>query len=206
MLLIALCLAMLLAAPAYAGQAATGDALFYPCTTCHPVTGNPAALKLPNGFKGHEVPLVGHDALGVGKTACLTCHDDPSKNPGMLKTADGSLVAITGDVSLVCYRCHSAKYREFKAGTHGKRKPKCTAAGCHDPHTPRWIYASPLLPFVGTGFQAKVLSDREPFRALPIPQSRPAPQTPQWFSILAAFGIVVAGGLVGQLIRGRSNR
>ena len=115
------------AAPALAIQASSGELLFYPCTDCHPVTIIPGTNRpsrpLPNDFKGHDIVLQGHDKLGKGNTACLACHDDPSRNPGMLKLADGSLIDIKGDVAQVCYRCHSAKYKEWKAGTHGKRKP-----------------------------------------------------------------------------------
>jgi hypothetical protein len=206
--------AALLALPtlACALQASSGELLYYPCTSCHPVhtipgTGRPTK-SLPNGFTGHKIVLEGHDKLGQAPgTACLTCHDDPARNPGMLKTADGTLIDIkTGDLSLVCYRCHSTKYKEFRAGTHGKHKPSCVAAGCHDPHTPQAIYAAPLMPFVGTGFQFTVLSQREPFSALAPPAPAPAVATPSWFSALAVLGFVVVGGLAGTLVKGRSKR
>jgi hypothetical protein len=129
-----------------------------------------------------------------------------ARNPGMLKLADGSLVDIKGDVALVCYRCHSTKYKEWKAGTHGKHQAKCTAAGCHDPHTPGFIYASSLMPFIGTGFQFKVLSKREPFMPLASPALAPAVQIPWWFTGLAVLGLVAVGGLAGTLVVGRSKR
>jgi hypothetical protein len=198
------------AAPAFAGQASTGDLFFYPCTSCHPVSPGAAqsGRKLPNGFKGHEIVLVGHDVLGKGNAACLACHSSPTGNPGMLKTVDGSLVDIRGDVSLVCFRCHSAKYEEWKAGVHGKRQPKCTAAGCHDPHTPGWINAGPLLPFVGTGFQFRVRPARQAFMPLasPAPLVVPPTQTPTWFVVVVTLGVLLAGGLAGALIPGRSKR
>ena len=115
-----------------------------------------------------------HDVLGKGDAACLVCHDDPAKNPGMLKLADGSLVDIKGDVAAVCFRCHSTKYKEWKAGTHGKHQGKCTAAGCHDPHSPGFMYAQPLRPFVGNGFQFQVLSERTAFTPLMAPAPPPA--------------------------------
>jgi hypothetical protein len=124
----------------------------------------------------------------------------------MLKLADGSLVDIKGDVALVCYRCHSTKYKEWKAGTHGKHQAKCTAAGCHDPHTPGFIYAPPTMPFIGTGWQFKVLSQREPFRPLASPAPAPPVQLPAWFIGLAVVGTVAAGGLGGTLLLGRFKR
>jgi hypothetical protein len=195
-------------APAVAGQAATGELLFYPCTSCHPVTAADvqSGRQLPNGFKGHQVVLVTHDALGQGRSACLVCHDDPSRNPEKLKLIDGSLIEITGDVSLVCYRCHSAKYKEWKAGTHGRNQPKCTASGCHNPHSPGWIYAPPLMPFIGTGFQVHVLPQRQRFMPLASPPGNPPVETPTWFMVAAALGVVLAGGVAGKLIQGRSKQ
>ena len=197
--------ALWLAPPAFAGQAASGELFFDPCSDCHPVTGDDPQ-GLPGDFEGHQIVLEGHDALGKGSSACLTCHDDPAKDPGMLKLADGTLIPITGDVSQVCYQCHSAKYSEFMAGTHGRMQSKCTSSGCHDPHTPGYIYASPLLPFVGSGFQFKILPEREPFIALPPPAPEAPVVTPTWFALLAALGLVVAGSQAIMLTRGRRNR
>jgi len=192
---------------AFAGQASSGDLFFYPCTDCHPVVMGPddkPIKKLPNDFAGHQIKLVGHDRLGVGGAACLACHDDPAKNPGKLKTMDGTTVDIKGDVAKVCEKCHSAKYRDWLAGTHGKRYPKCTTAGCHDPHSPQWIYAGPLLPFVGTGFQARAVSGRVPFTPLASPPVAPPVYTPLWFALGSAIIVVIAAGLIGWLIVGRA--
>ncbi len=213
-LMLSTCLALVLflafAAPAFAGQASTGELFFYPCTSCHPVAPGAveAGRKFPNDFKGHEIELIGHDKLGKAEEACVVCHEDAEKNPGMLKTIDGGLVDITGEVSLVCAKCHSPQYALWKAGAHGKGFAKCTAAGCHDPHTPGWIYAGPLMPFVGTGFQFRVLPDKEPFTPLmaPAPRGIPPVETPVWFAVLVTLGVVAAGGLVGTLILGRSKR
>lgn len=204
----AICLVVLPAAPALAGQAASGELLFYPCTSCHPVADGAArsGRKLPNDFKGHGVVLDVHDALGKGAAACLVCHDESARNPGKLKLIDGSLIDIKGDVSSVCYRCHSAKYNEWKAGTHGRHQPKCSASGCHDPHSPGWIYAPALLPFVGAGFQFQVLPERAVFQPLAAPPSDPPVEIPVWFVALAAFAMVMAGSMIGKLILGRSKR
>ncbi|MDP2181708.1 MAG: cytochrome c3 family protein [Actinomycetota bacterium] len=209
-ILAAIVIALWSATPAIAGQASSGELLFYPCTSCHPVTLQPGTdkptRKLPGDFPGHEIVLVGHDVLGEGDAACLVCHDDPAKDPGKLKLIDGSLIDITGDTAKVCYRCHSAKYNEWMAGTHGKHKPTCTAAGCHDPHSPRWIYAESLPPFVGSGFQFKALSGREPFTPLAPPAPAPPTEVPQLFLIAVVLGVVAAAARVAGLVRGRPNR
>jgi hypothetical protein len=196
-------------APAFAGQASLGEPLFYPCTSCHPVTlgadGRPTK-PLPNGFTGHEIVLESHDKLGEGPQACLVCHDDPARDPGKLKLVDGSLADITGDVSSVCYRCHEQKYKDWKAGTHGKREPKCTASGCHDPHTPAYVYAAPVRPFAGTGFQVRAVSDRQafvPMASAPVP---PPTETPSWFLLATTLGMAVSAGIVGTLTLGRPKR
>jgi hypothetical protein len=207
-----LAVGLLGAAPqqAMAAQASSGQLFFYPCTSCHPVTMLPGtdqpSKRLPNGFKGHEVVLIGHQALGQGSKACQVCHDDPNRDPGKLKLADGTLIPITGDVALVCYRCHSTKYKEWKAGEHGKHQGKCTADGCHDPHTPQFIYAEPLRPFVGNGFQFKVLSARTPFEPLARPAPAPPVRIPWWFTTVAYLGLLVVGGVTGGLVMGRRKR
>ena len=202
---LAMTLVLMSAVPALAGQASTGELFFYPCTGCHPV--GPGS-KLPNGFAGHGIVLVEHDVLGKGTAACLACHADPNKDPGKLRTIDGSLVDIRGDVSRVCARCHSGKYAEWKAGTHGKLQPACTSAGCHDPHSPGWVNAGPLLPFVGTGFQVQVRPVRQPFMPLaaPSPRGIPPVETPVWFVVVVTLGVVAAAGLAVMLIRGRPRR
>lgn len=208
--------ALATAIPASAGQASSGQLFFYPCTQCHPVTMVPGpggvevpSHPLPNGMTGHKIVLEGHDALGTPDDqgiACLACHDEPTRNPGKLRIVGDAFIDIKGDVSQVCYKCHSTKYKEFKAGTHGKHQASCVAAGCHDPHTPQYIYAPPLLPFVGTGFQFKVLPVRQPFTPLAAPAPAPAVETPTWFLIAALVGLAAALGLIGLLVIERPKR
>jgi hypothetical protein len=134
------------------------------------------------------------------------CHEDAAANPGLLKTAGGGLVEITGDISKVCFQCHSDKYKDFVVGDHGHLRESCTDAGCHDPHTPAYIHAGPLLPFVGSGFQFRALADREPFQPLMPPAPIPAYHTPTWFNFVAVLALVIAAGLVRSLVRGRQKR
>jgi hypothetical protein len=201
-----LCAVLLPVTGAFAGQASTGQLFFYPCTNCHPVVMVPGpggtehpSKPLPNGMTGHTIVLESHDVLGNGDldAACLTCHDDPSRNPGKLKIAGGKFVDITGDVSLVCFTCHESKYREFKQGTHGKHFASCVAAGCHDPHTPNYIYLAPLKPFLGTGILMRAVgADRVPFKPLMSPPLPPPTVNPTWFLVVVAVGLFLVLAMV----------
>ncbi|MBW6467634.1 MAG: hypothetical protein K0B85_00510 [Coriobacteriia bacterium] len=190
------------------GRAATGELLYYPCTSCHPLglDGRPTGAN-PNDFEQHQIVLEAHDTLGEGSVACLACHDDPTRDPGRLRVVGAGFVeAGSDDVSLVCYQCHSAQYQEWQDGIHGREQSGCTAAGCHDPHTPAWIYGAPLPPFTGTGFEVRVVSNRVPFTPLAGPPA-PAPvETPFWLAIASAVGVLLAVGLIGLMVRGRHAR
>lgn len=193
-------------APTPTGSAAAGGLLFYPCTSCHPVVDGTPKAELPNEFPGHQVILDVHDVLGEGGEACLACHEDPAKDPGKLKVI-GGVVDIDGpDAARVCYQCHSDKYKEWEVGIHGKRLPSCMAAGCHNPHAPSWIYADPLLPFVGVGFQSRAVSERTTFTPLAgAPVDHPV-VTPDYVRLGTLLGSLVAFGLVGFMIVGRPKR
>ncbi len=197
------------AAPADAGRSSTGELAFHPCTKCHPVTlgsdGKPTP-PLPNGFEKHTITLEVHDTLGTDEKACLMCHDDPKRNPGMLIAPDGSLIDITGDVSRVCQRCHAEKYREWTQGVHGKDMEKCTAAGCHDAHTPSWIYVAALPPFLGTGFEVRAVAPHEPFKPFAGPPVAPPVSTPSSMIIVTVIGTLAGAGTLGLILTGRSKR
>lgn len=193
-------------ASAHAGRSATGELAFYPCTDCHPVTldaGGKPTKALPNGFEKHDIELEVHDILGAGDKACLACHDDPARNPGKLILPDGGLVDVTGEVSRVCQRCHAEKYRDWQTGVHGKRAEKCSSAGCHDPHTPSWIYVPALPPFQGTGIEVRATWPREPFTPMAGPPVEPPVYTPIWLTVLAIAGVFYSLVIIGFLTLGR---
>ncbi len=182
-----LLLIMIISPAAFASKSSPGKLLFFPCDKCHPLGAN-----RPNNFEGHEIKLEKHDKLGQGNSACFVCHES-SDNPDLLKLADGSLINIDGDVSQVCYRCHFDKYEAWKEGLHGKQ-PGCTAAGCHNPHSPAWISISPLPPFIGSSMEVKVAgSGREPFLALPPPPEAPGSPDLPIVKLLALLVVVGVG-------------
>ncbi|MHB9003369.1 MAG: hypothetical protein ACYC6C_04820 [Coriobacteriia bacterium] len=204
--LVALFAFLAVASTASAAGSSTGELAFYPCTDCHPVAlganGKPIT-PLPKDFKKHAIELEVHDILGADERACLACHDDPARNPGKLILPDGSLVDVTGEISRVCQRCHFEKYREWEVGIHGKGAPKCSSAGCHDPHTPSWIYMEALPPFQGTGVEIRAVGDREPFKPLAGPPVAPPVQTPLWLVIATALGGLTSAGIISYLTLGR---
>jgi hypothetical protein len=185
---------------AQASQASSGELIWYPCTGCHPVGGVRQGVPLGK----HTIQLEGHDKLGGSQNPCLVCHDSPTRNPGFLKLADGSLISINEDVSQTCYQCHSAKYKEWKEGAHGEapleiggEPPKCTTSGCHDPHTPGWIAIKPLPPFLNKAIQVKI----NPYKTItPLPPPAPNPPSPSLPQLgiaatLAFLVIAVAMGI-----------
>jgi hypothetical protein len=166
---------------------------------------------IPITFKGHGIELEGHDVLGKGDAACLVCHDATTRNPGMLRAVDGTLVDVkTGDISRLCQKCHFQKYDEFVAGIHGKSEESCVAAGCHDPHSPGYFNVPALPPFLGTGFQVRIFPERAAFTPLPGPPLPPVVFTPPWYGWVAlalyALAAVIAGGLIVTTVRGRQHR
>ncbi len=188
--------------PAFAASS-PGTLVFYPCARCHPV--GAAGVKTPIPFPKHQVRLEIHDVLGKGDEACLVCHESPAKDPGRLRLVGGGTVLVTGDVSRLCFGCHSQKYAEWKAGMHG-RAPSCVTQGCHDPHTPGWIGIAPLTPFLGTTIETRILPQRVPFTALPPAPAPPPVETPPWLSLIAGagavLGLTLGGGLIVERMRG----
>lgn len=121
---------------------------------------------LPDCFRCHTRTLVkGHDALGSGSSACLTCHSSTSM--GKLRLFDGTDIS-QADSPKLCGQCHTGRYDEWQKGTHGTLirnsgtsgipanvKPKC--ADCHDPHQPRIsLTTGTALPSVKSSQDAKL--------------------------------------------------
>ena len=114
----------------------------YPCSTCHgtmPV--NPTRREL-TGF--HTDIELRHDEENRW---CLDCHD--AENRDQLHLASGAPVPFEESYRL-CGQCHGEKYRDWRAGVHGRRsgdwnghKTYLLCAHCHNPHEPHF---QPLQP------------------------------------------------------------
>lgn len=198
--------ALAVPAQAFSGRAASGELLFYPCSNCHALPPDAADRSLPGDFEGHQVELIGHDALGEGTQACFVCHDGPGRDPSVLNVLGGQTVRVGADTSRVCWGCHANVYEEWTVGIHGRGQPSCSAAGCHDPHSPAWIYAAPLPPFTGTGFETRVVSERTTFTPLAGYPVKAPVETPAWLIAAAALGLAASGACIAFMLSGRSAR
>jgi formate-dependent nitrite reductase cytochrome c552 subunit len=114
----------------------------FPCSACH------AGMKVNRTRRPltemHTDIVLKHGAEGRW---CLDCHD--AQNRDMLHLAGGELVPFDESYRL-CGQCHGEKYRDWRAGVHGRRtgywnghKTYLLCANCHNPHEPRF---KPIAP------------------------------------------------------------
>lgn len=127
----------------------TGKTEAVACVTCHAGrTPNPANAGTKDLDLFHQGLQVQH-----GGNTCLSCHD--ARDYGRLHLADSRPVPFTEVVTL-CGQCHGPQLRDYLKGAHGgmngawdltrgnRVRQACTA--CHDPHTPKYQGAHPVLP------------------------------------------------------------
>jgi hypothetical protein len=107
----------------------------FPCSGCHSDPGDRTRRQL--GFHEEIQEVFDHDSE---HRWCLDCHD--AANRDVLKLASGDTVPFTESYRL-CGQCHGDKYRDWRAGVHGKRvgqwdaeKTYFLCVNCHNPHTP----------------------------------------------------------------------
>ena len=107
----------------------------YPCSQCH------NALPLNN--KVRKLDAAPHAAAlqhGGGRMWCLDCHE--GKDRDVLHSLAGAKIDFN-ESSLLCGQCHSARYKDWIFGAHGKRvagwqgeRQLYACTHCHDPHNP----------------------------------------------------------------------
>lgn len=110
----------------------------FPCSSCHAdLEKNRTRREL--AFHDEQQSIFDHDAE---HRWCLDCHD--LQNRDVLKLASGDTVPFTESYRL-CGQCHGDKYRDWRAGVHGKRvgrwdgeKIYFLCVNCHNPHSPRF--------------------------------------------------------------------
>ena len=116
----------------------------FPCTDCHDnkdLKTNRTRRELKDA---HDDIILKHDEE---HRWCLDCHD--ADNRDQLHLASGQPVPFEESYQ-VCGQCHGEKYRDWRAGVHGRRvgywngaKQYLLCVNCHSPHQPRF---KPLAP------------------------------------------------------------
>jgi hypothetical protein len=118
----------------------------FPCSDCHdpelPVNTQRRELKT-----AHTEVVLRHDQA---HRWCLDCHD--AANRDMLHLANGTLVEFSSSYEL-CGQCHGDKYRDWRAGVHGRRvgqwngaKSYLLCVHCHNSHSPAFAPLAPERP------------------------------------------------------------
>ncbi len=118
----------------------------FPCSDCHdpalPVKAKRRTLKT-----AHQEIELHHDEE---HRWCLDCHD--SANRDMLRLASGETLSFDESYRL-CGQCHGDKYRDWRAGVHGRRtgmwdgeKQYLLCVSCHNAHSPRFAPLKPEAP------------------------------------------------------------
>lgn len=117
----------------------------FPCSGCHATMEvNPKRRALT---EFHDDIVLRHDEE---HRWCLDCHD--AKDRDSLHSASGELIPFSESYRL-CGQCHGEKFRDWKAGVHGRRsgdwnghKTYLLCAHCHNPHQPRFRPLAPKPP------------------------------------------------------------
>jgi hypothetical protein len=116
----------------------------FPCTDCHDNKDLKANRTRRELKDAHDDIILKHDQE---HRWCLDCHD--ADNRDRLHLASGQPVPFEESYQL-CGQCHGEKYRDWRAGVHGRRsgywngaKTYLLCVHCHSPHQPRF---KPIAP------------------------------------------------------------
>jgi hypothetical protein len=118
----------------------------FPCTRCHEKGAEFDTDRRELGDPHDQIKFE-HDAE---HRWCLDCHNGTDRDH--LRLASGDLIDFTESYKL-CGQCHGDKYRDWRAGVHGRRtgqwdgkKTYLLCVNCHNPHSPRFRGVKPLPP------------------------------------------------------------
>ena len=116
----------------------------FPCTECHTAPDLPPNRTRRQLVDAHDDIVLKHDEE---HRWCLDCHD--TDNRDQLHLASGEPVPFDESYRL-CGQCHGEKYRDWRAGVHGRRvgqwngaKEYLLCVHCHSPHQPRFKALAP---------------------------------------------------------------
>jgi hypothetical protein len=116
----------------------------FPCSDCHDpeIEVNTRRRELS---MAHEEIVLRHDEE---HRWCLDCHSASSRD--QLHLASGELIEFSESYRL-CGQCHGDKYRDWRAGVHGRRtgswngpKSYLLCVHCHNAHSPRFEPIEPM--------------------------------------------------------------
>jgi hypothetical protein len=114
----------------------------FPCSNCHAAMPPDRTRRELSGMHGDIV--LKHDEKNRW---CLDCHD--ATNRDFLHLASGERVPFEESYR-VCGQCHGEKFRDWRAGVHGRRtgnwngaKAYLLCVHCHNPHQPRFHALAP---------------------------------------------------------------
>lgn len=118
----------------------------FPCSDCHEPD-IPTNTKRRPMRKAHKDVVLLHDEENRW---CLDCHDTADRDK--LHLANGELIEFTESYRL-CGQCHGDKYRDWRAGVHGRRsgqwnghKTYLLCVHCHNSHAPAFQPLPPKPP------------------------------------------------------------
>lgn len=116
----------------------------FPCTACHDPEIEPNTERRTLELAHAEI-LLRHDEE---HRWCHDCHS--AKDFDKLHLANGELIDFTESYRL-CGQCHGDKYRDWRAGAHGRRsgswdehKTYLLCVHCHSSHDPKFKKIAPL--------------------------------------------------------------
>lgn len=116
----------------------------FPCSDCHDPSIEVNTTRRELTMVHTEIVLE-HDAE---HRWCLDCHSATDRD--MLHLAGGTLVSFEQSYML-CGQCHGDKYRDWRAGIHGRRtgrwdgdKQYSLCVHCHDAHSPKFRLIEPM--------------------------------------------------------------
>jgi hypothetical protein len=116
----------------------------FPCTDCHEKGSEPDRTR--RELSEHDFKFE-HDAE---HRWCYDCHNADDRDT--LHLSGGEVIPFSESYKL-CGQCHGDKYRDWRAGVHGRRtgmwnakKKYLLCVNCHSPHSPRFKPIAPEPP------------------------------------------------------------
>jgi hypothetical protein len=125
-----------------------GRPLRVSCESCHSLREDKPMPSRPEELEEFHKGL----SFRHGELACTSCH--VASEPLSLHLATGEPLPMP-DVMRLCGQCHGSQHRDYRAGAHGGMaghwdlsrgdRTRNNCVDCHDPHTPRYQGAHPVM-------------------------------------------------------------